>query len=226
MQYYEVLKPAGCRGEAFDFLLSLGWYPMGQTIFTTSHLFRDDGTVPLQVHWLRYPVFSLEDRASHRRIRRINSRFTVEVADPFAHSDELNVLYEKYIDSVDFEGYESIESATFRPGDSNIYDTGALIVRDGGKIVSCGIFHRGDSSLASILHFYDPQFSRYSPGKFLILKTLDYCRSEEIEWYYPGYVVQGNPKMDYKLFLGKDSVQYYSPLPHPLAGRWLAYDEL
>jgi len=36
-------------------------------------------------------------------------------------------------------------------------------------------------------------------------------RSKGLQWYYPGYVVAGKPKMDYKLFLGREVVEYFSP---------------
>lgn len=223
MHYYEVLKPTQCTGIEFDILLSLGWYPMGQSIFTTSHLFRDEEPVPLKVNWLRYPVAIVRDRASHRRICRKNRHFEMELAEPFTHSAELDALYQKYLKSVDFDGYSTIEKATYNNGELNIYDSKAMIVRDGERIISCGIFHKGVTSVASILHFYDPEYYRFSPGKYLILKTLDYCRSQRIDWYYPGYVVQGNPKMNYKLFLGRELVQYYFPEPHPLSGSWLPF---
>jgi len=147
----------------------------------------------------------------------------MEMADPFVHRTELDTLYEKYLDSVDFNGYSSIEKATFIGKEMNIYDTKAIIIRDGERIVSCGIFHEGIISAASVLHFFDPEYKRFSPGKYLILKTMDYCRLRGIEWYYPGYVIQGNRKMDYKLFLGKDIAQYYNPEPHPLYGSWLPF---
>ncbi|MBB6479401.1 GNAT family N-acetyltransferase [Spirochaeta isovalerica] len=223
MHYYEVLKPTECTGDIFDILLSLGWYPMGQTIFTTSHLFREEDTPPARVHWLRYPVSSLADKISHRRIRKKNNSFTIELADPFIHRVELNELYEKYIAAVEFDGYKSVEKATYRSDETNIYRSKAILVRDGDRLISCGIFHQGAVSVASVLHFYDPDYRKYSPGKYLILKTLDYCRKEGLEWYYPGYVIRGNPKMDYKLFLGQDKAQYYLPEPNPLSGTWLPF---
>ncbi len=223
MHYYEVLKPKQCLGEEFDILLSLGWYPMGQSIFTTSHLFREEDTSPLKVNWLRYSVASVPEKTSHRRIVRKNRPFEMEIADPYVHQEELDYLYEKYLKSVNFDGYSTIENATFSENRLNIYDSKAIIIRDGDQIISCGIFHKGDTSIASILHFYDPDYKRYSPGKYLILKTLDYCRLHGIEWYYPGYVIEGNPKMNYKLFLGQDVAQYYSPEPHPLSGSWLPF---
>jgi arginine-tRNA-protein transferase len=223
MHYYDVLKPTQCSLKELDVLLSLGWYPMEQSIFTTSHLFRDEDIKPMRVHWLRYPVSSVRDRASHRRIRNRNRHFKVELADPFSHKPELNALYEKYLSSIDFEGYTSIENATFKSDGTNIYKSKALIVRDGDDIISCGIFHEGSNSVASILHFYDPRYKPFSPGKYLMLKTLDYCRIREMEWYYPGYVIQGNRKMNYKLFLGQDVAQYYHPEPTPLTGSWLPF---
>ncbi|MDA3811162.1 MAG: GNAT family N-acetyltransferase [Spirochaetaceae bacterium] len=225
MNYHEVLKPTICSGEVFDLLLSLGWYPMGQKIFTTSHLFKDDGTTPMRVHWLRYPVTSVIERTSHRRICSKNKYFDMELVDPFVHKKELDVLYDKYLSSVDFEGYPSIEKATFRGEEvsDNIYNTKAIIMREGERIVSCGIFHEGVTSIASVLHFYDPEYNRFSPGKYLILKTLDYCRLQGIEWYYPGYVIQGNSKMNYKLFLGQELAQYYFPDLTPLSGSWLPF---
>jgi len=196
---------------------------MEQTIFTTSHLFREDGLPPQRVHWLRYPLSSLRERASHRRIRRRHQSCCVELADPFFHRDDLDRLYSRYLDSVDFEGYSSIQKATFPRGGRNIYETKALIVKEGERIIACGIFHVGETSLASVLHFYDPLYGGGSPGKFLILKTLDYCRERGLEWYYPGYVIQGNSKMDYKLFLGEEAAQYYDPVPTPLTGSWLPF---
>ena len=147
----------------------------------------------------------------------------MELADPFIHSAELDILYEKYLDSIDFDGYATIEDATFRGGSLNIYKSKAIIIREGDQIISCGIFHEGATSVASILHFYDPQYRRFSPGKYLILMTLDYCRLRRMEWYYPGYVIQGNGKMNYKLFLGQEVAQFYHPQPDPLSGSWLPF---
>lgn len=220
MYYYDVIKPEDCSGPVFDKFLSLGWYPMGQSIFTTSHLFREDGGTPPKVFWLRYPVDEIRTKASHRRIYRKNKAFQVQLTEPFEHMDELDSLYEKYLGSVDFDGYSSIEKASYPRGGSNIFDSKALILRQEGRIFACGIFYEGFDSAASILHFYDPDFHRCSPGKYLILLTLEYCRNQGFQWYYPGYVVQGNRKMDYKLFLGENTAQFYLPEPDPLSGSW------
>ena len=221
--YYSKIEPASCSPEAFDKFLSLGWYSLGQNLFTTSHVQLEESQPPLRVHWLRYRVQSVCEKSSHRRIRRKNSSFKADLADPFVHDERLDSLYAKYFDHIDFDGYANLSEATFNPGGKNIFNTKAIIIKSGNKIIACGIFHTGINSLASVIHFYDPECSSCSPGKYLILKTLDYCRDNNIEWYYPGYLMEGNPKMDYKLFLGKDVAQYYSPEPVPWNGTWLPY---
>ncbi|MDC7220296.1 MAG: GNAT family N-acetyltransferase [Spirochaetales bacterium] len=220
MTYYDVLEPERCGGRDFDFLLARGWYPMRQTIFTTSHLFGLEDQPARRVHWLRYPVEKIAEKASHRRILRKNEQFETVLFDPFVHSEELDQLYSVYYDSIEFDGYPSVSRATYDREEGNIYDTKAWVVRDEGRAVACGIFHVGQLSLASILHFFDPEYGRYSPGKYLILKTLEYARARGMNWYYPGYIIEGDHKMDYKLFLGRDTVQYYDPRPHPLNGSW------
>jgi arginyl-tRNA--protein-N-Asp/Glu arginylyltransferase len=224
MFYHEVVSPRALPGDVFDYLLARGWYPMRQMIFTTSHLDAAENLEPQRVHWLRYHVPEVKLRKSHRRIIRKNRDYDLRLVSPFAHSPELNDLYRLYLDSVDFEGYPSVAAATFEPDTDNIYDTRAFILRDRDRVFGCGIFHRGETSVASILHFYDPDYSALSPGKYLILLTMDYCRRENIEWYYPGYVIEGNPRMNYKLFLGESAAQYYHPEPHPMNGSWKEFN--
>jgi arginyl-tRNA--protein-N-Asp/Glu arginylyltransferase len=223
MHYHEMFAPGELPGDLFDALLALGWYPMQQNVFTISHLDIGDGTPPRRVRWLRYRVDRIGERRSHRRIRSRNHEFTTDLIDPFVHSEELRKLYRRYLNSVAFDGYPSIEAATYPEGGSNIYTSKALMVRDGSRLIAAGIFHEGNISLASVLHFFDPDFRRFSLGKHLILKTIEYCRDSGLVWYYPGYVIVGDPRMDYKLFLGKEAAQYYHPIQGPLKGTWLPY---
>lgn len=225
MFYHEYFTPAQLPPDLFDLFLSLGWYPMGQGIFTTSHL-DTGGEEPERVHWVRYPVAQVTERRSHRRILRRNAAFSVELLDPFQHRRELDLLYANYFSSIDFDGYESIQDATCDYGETNIYHGKAWVVRDGNIPVSCGIFYTGINSAASILHFFHPGYRRFSPGKYLILLTLDYCRKHGLEWYYPGYIIENNPRMDYKLFLGEEHVQYFIPQGGPVAGSWAGEDGL
>ena len=93
--------------------------------------------------------------------------------------------------------------------DQSIFKTHCISVFDGDKLIAGGYFDTGENSAASILHFFDPEYKRCSLGKYLLLVTVDFLKSAGYSFLYPGYVLAGNTKMDYKLFLGKKVMQYY-----------------
>lgn len=208
--YYHSLSPVAINGAQVDQLLALGWYRMHQHIFTTSHV--QLGEV-YRVHWLRYAVHEIKTHTSHKRILHSTTKFQYRIED-FTLQEEQIELHKRYYASIDFDGAVSITDCLFGSEEvtPSIFKTKAVLVYDGTKLIACGYFDVGGTSAASILHFYDPQYSRYSLGKYLTLLTIDYLREEGYQLYYPGYVVQGNPKMDYKLFLGKEEAQYFDPI--------------
>ncbi len=220
MFYYDRINPESITGHQLDELLALGWYRMHQSMFTTSHV--ELGEV-YRVHWLRYPVQSLHGHRSHQRIRSRNHLFQFSIT-PFntieaAHHE----LHQKYRASINFDGALSIEECLFGepPATFNIFQTHCLSVYHHGQLIAGGYFDTGDGAAASILHFFDPEYKRHSLGKFLILLTLDYLKGNGYRWYYPGYVVQGLSKMDYKLFLGREQAQYFQPQ----LVQWLPFEE-
>ena len=218
--FFDWIAPDELPGDQLDALLAMGWYRMHQTLFTLSHL---EYEVSRQVHWLRMPVGAVTGSRAHRRIRKLNAGFHVRidrlVSIPSAHAE----LYARYRASIDFDGADTIRWSMYGPevGDRNIFQTHVISVHDGDRLVAGGYFDVGDRSAASILHFYDPEYARYSPGKFLMLITVDFLKENGFEFYYPGYLVAGWPKMNYKLFLGKDITEYYDPGTMS----WLPFDE-
>lgn len=206
--YYHSLSPEELSGSDLDQLLALGWYRMHQSIFTSSHIGLDE---PYRVHWLRYSLSEIRDHTSHRRIRNRNKDFRFSIEDFKSLSAAQVELHHQYRASINFDGALSIADCLF--GDdysgNNIYTTKCISVFDQKKLIAVGYFDVGEVSAASILHFFDPAYGKYSPGKYLILLTIDYLRHHRYTWYYPGYIIEGLPKMDYKLFLGKESAQYF-----------------
>jgi len=208
--YYYRLNPEALSGNELDQFLALGWYRMHQYIFTVSHI-EQDGLY--RVHWLRYVLDEIKNHVSHRRIRNRNKdlRFTIEdfTAIRADHVD----LHGRYRASIDFDGALSIQECLFGASDpvNNIFNTKCISVFDRDKLVAGGYFDVGENSATSILHFSDPLYKSNSLGKYLILLTLDYLKCNGYTFYYPGYVVEGLPKMNYKLFLGKEDAQYFDP---------------
>lgn len=209
--YYQRLSPEALSGEQVDQLLGLGWYRMHQDVFTTSHIQLDQ---IYRVHWLRYPVDSIVARRSHQRLLKKSSAFSVSIRPYQTPDDELLQLHAQYLSKIDFEAAASIQEGLFGEllEDHSIFNTMQIELRFGHELVAAGYFDLGKTTAASILHFFNPAYAYYSPGKLLILHTVQYLKSIGMTFYYPGYVVAGNSKMDYKLFLGKSVAEYFNPL--------------
>lgn len=188
----------------------MGWYRMHQTVFTCSHIGQEE---LYRVHWLRYHINEITERATHRKIRRRCQSFRVAIETFSETTVEHALLHARYRSNIDFDGALSIQECLFGNYETarNIFNTKRISIYDGEQLIAGGYFDVGDISAASILHFFHPDYARYSLGKYLILLTLDCLKQHGFELYYPGYVVQGLPKMNYKLFLGQQQAQYFDP---------------
>ncbi len=211
-----IFYPPRLFGKELDDFLSLGFYRMGQGIFSTHYLIVNN-----QVHevsWLRYHIPSVRFSRSVNKINRINSLFSTSLK-PLLITDEIETLYSNYKTAIDFDPAISVSSWLMEEQGVNVYDTQMIEVRDGTRLIAVGVFDKGENSIAGIMNFYDPAYKKYSLGKYLMLQKVKYASAENIEWYYPGYIVTGYPKFDYKLFIGHSSASIYE------AGKnkWIPY---
>lgn len=203
--YPETIKP-----QELDNYLANGWYRMQQHLFTVSHWLNGENFHVDRVWWLRFHINNILEHRSHRKIMKACQGFTVTFDKHEDVTEESIELYERYIRSVDFEGYESLEGCLY--GDKpnqRIFNSWSISVRDNEQLIAQGIIDLGEKSILAKVNFYEPAYKQYSLGKFLILKTLEFMRKKGFEWYYPGYVIVDRPKFDYKFFLGKESAEYY-----------------
>ncbi len=217
--YYYSVNPDVITGVELDQLLSLGWYRMHQYLFTCSHIGLEE---PHRVHWLRYAINEITSRPSHRRIVHRCRNFHFVIEDFTTIRADHTELHKQYRSSIDFDGALNIMDCLFGDEETvNIFNTKSISVFDQDQLIAGGYFDVGDKAAASILHFFNPDYSRYSLGKYLILLTIDYLKFHHYEYYYPGYVVEDSPKMNYKLFLGKKEARYFDPL----TVTWKHFDE-
>jgi len=221
--YYCSESPDFLSAESFDNYLSHGWFRMKQSIFTTSHItgIKDDLDVIKKVWWLRYDIDKIQSHRSHRKILNRAADFSISIEQYTDEGSEEHLLYDQYVKSIDFDGYASLKRFLYGSGgDRRIYHSNIIRIRDNDKLIGAGIFDCGIEAAASGIHFYDPAYAKYSLGKMMILLTLEFMRNRVMKWYYPGYIVAGNTKMNYKLFLGEDGAYYYDNINNS----WLAYN--
>lgn len=191
--------------DALDNYLDKGWYRMGQSIFTT-HFLCFNRTYYSAI-WVRLPLAGYKFSSSLRKIiRRCQSNFRTEFRRATI-SPEKEALYQSY--KASFAGMlaPSLQDSLLDGNDHNIFDTYEVCVYDGQKLIALSYFDLGAKSVASILGIYDPAYRAHSLGIYTMLMEIAFCLDNQLEHFYPGYIVPGYPRFDYKLRIGP--VEYF-----------------
>ena len=112
-------------------------------------------------------------------------------------------------------GFKGILSATLIDSvldgqPHTIFDTFEVCVYDGEKLVAFSFFDLGNKSLSSIKGVYDPEYSKHSLGIYTMVEEMQFGLDLGFQFYYPGYIVPGYPRFDYKLRMGTaEEVQFF-----------------
>jgi arginine-tRNA-protein transferase len=206
-----------------DRYLSEGWYRIGPFVFTTDNISHPDGNY--RVFWLRYPLDKFMPGKKQRALLTKIRAFEITV-HPLVITDELEQLFNLYCEEVDFQTSESLHKLLYdelHPGfvPPGLFNSQAVEIRDGDKLIAAGILDIGGNSSAGIVNFYDPAYKKYSLGKCLMLIKMGFSQSTGKQFYYPGYIAVDYPKFDYKLWAAKELAEIYDPVSR----QWLPYSE-
>ncbi|RMF03644.1 MAG: arginine-tRNA-protein transferase [Bacteroidetes bacterium] len=193
--------------EELDRYLERGWYRMGQTIFTTHFLcFKQQLYSAI---WVRLHLPSHSFRKSQRKLMRRNgTRFRIVFQDESTITAEKEALFRRYRKT--FKGFlgNSLAESLYDAEENNIYDTREVQIYNANRLIGLSFFDVGKNSAASITGIYDPAYKDFSLGYYTMLLEIKYCQEHGLTYYYPGYVVPGFERFDYKLRIGE--VSYYT----------------
>ncbi len=190
-----------------DHFLSIGWFRIQQTIFTTDVLyFNDEAYNPV---WLRVRLQDFVPDIKYLALQKKNSGFTMEIKKAII-TPEHEALYACYKESIAFDSAPNLHWLLYGSSTRDIYNTYMINLHDDDKLAGVGFFDLGDESSAGISSVYDPAYKKYSPGRYIIYEKMLYCKKKNFKYFYPGYFVPGYPMFDYKLELGKDALEYFN----------------
>jgi arginyl-tRNA---protein transferase len=69
----------------------------------------------------------------------------------------------------------------------------------GDALVAVGVLDILPTGISSVYCFYDPSFAKLVPlGTYTAVQEIEYTRSLQRPYYYLGYYIESNPKMNYK----------------------------
>lgn len=216
--FTEIHYPQEIFPEELDSYLAKGWFRMGQTIFTCRFITFQD--ILYTTVWLKLSLVGNEFSKSQRKlIRKNRNQFNV-VRRKAIFDSEKEELYK--IHRRRFSGHvaRTLRSSLFGDTSFNIYDTYEIAIYDEGQLIGCSFFDRGEKALASIMGMFHPDYHKSSLGYYTMLEEIFYGQQQGYEEYYPGYVVPGYAKFDYKLRVG--DTDYYDEE----SGVWLPYKNL
>ncbi|HNP21111.1 MAG TPA: hypothetical protein PKM63_01255 [Panacibacter sp.] len=203
-----IYYPEQLKGRQLDAFLERGWYRMFQSLFTTHFITEQDRLY--RVFWLRYNILSIRFSRRLRLLMQNNSRFSHSIK-PTEVNEEVEALYALYKTGIDFDPASSVQQWLFGDSQANVFDSYMVEVRDKDLLIAVGVFDKGEKSIAGIMNFYHPAYKKCSPGKYLMLLKMQYAIAHKLQWYYPGYIIYGYSKFDYKLFADKDAAEIYIP---------------
>ncbi len=218
--YVDKNDPFVLSPESLDSYLSQGWYRMGGHVFTTHFLFFQGK--PFSAIWIRQRLTTHKFSKSQRKLMRKNAKLFDVAYGPRVIDTEREELYGRY--AADFDGRLSLtisDSLEDYAHNTGIFNTWETTVREkvSGKLVGVSYFDLGDNSAASILGIYDPLLSSFSLGYYTMLLEMAFCQERNLDFYYPGYVVPGYQRFDYKLRLGAS--EYFDLRSKD----WIAYEQ-
>jgi leucyl-tRNA---protein transferase len=84
------------------------------------------------------------------------------------------------------------------------------------RLVAVSITDCGKNCLSAVYCFFEPDFSRWSPGTLCILKQIELAQRNRHRWLYLGFYVQANPHLSYKA--------NFRPHQRRIDGRWINFD--
>ena len=197
--YPEIMLP-----EELDHYLARGWYRMGQTIFTTHFL--SFGDQFYSAIWVRLELWNYQFRKSLRKLSRQNDKYFKYSVRRASINPEKEQLYKIYKASFPGALAPSLKDSLLDGEDFNVFNTLEVAVYDEEQLVALSFFDIGRESAASIIGIYHPEYNKYSLGFYTMLLEIQYCKEAGKRYYYPGYVVPGYSRFDYKLRIG--SVHY------------------
>lgn len=204
--FAQAKAPDQLHPSDLDQYLELGWFRMGQTIFTTNFVHFKKETY--SAIWLRVLLEKYAGDRAQAKLFKQNAVFRTTIQAATITAEKEN-LYTRYKSGIPFQPSESLQHLLMGKSTSpSIYDTYEVTVYDGDTLIAVGYFDLGEISAEGIASIYDPAYKKYSLGKYLIYQKIIYCKTLEFQYFYPGYFVPGYSFFDYKLTIGRQALQF------------------
>ena len=209
LQYY---LPHQLSPKRLDRYLASGWFRTVNMLFRAKvTCFDNDICSPINIR------INLAEHEHSKRMRKLLNkngklfRHEIRKATITREKEELFHQHQRRFRSFLSNSLEEFLVLTPR------FETYEIDVYDEDRLIAISYFDQGHNSLMSLLGLFDPGYSSYSLGIYTMLLEMEYAKSTERQWYYPGYVHERPSIYDYKLRIGKPEIYDWQ------SRRWLRH---
>jgi arginine-tRNA-protein transferase len=192
--------PKTLTSKELDNLLASGWFRSSSAMFKAKGLLLDDELCT--VLNIRFETVHFQKSKRLRRIEKANNAFRIEIGK-LALCDAMEQLYESGKSRFKGYVYPNISSFLHDRNASSPFKSQHIKVYDGDRLIAASIFDLAVNSLMSVMGLYDESYKKFSPGIFTMLCEIEYAKSLNKEYYYPGFIFEEIDIFDYKLSLGE-----------------------
>lgn len=200
--------PRTITPEALDDYLARGWFRFGGTMRTTRFTVWEERDLRTTL-WTRTDLDGFRWSKSNRRLlNKIRRRY--RIVERRATVDEAHEqLYHQYIHHVGGDRPASLEDFLGGFDLHACFATREIALYDGNDLVAFSYFDLGSSSVMSLLGVFHPAYQRDSLGYASMLLEVELAARTDRLFHYSGYVLPGEPRMDYKTRVG--GMQFMDP---------------
>ncbi len=84
------------------------------------------------------------------------------------------------------------------------------------RLSAVAICDRGENSLSAVYTYYNPEVSRWSPGTYSVMRQIEFCRENQLQYLYLGFFIAESSHMSYK-----SNFRSHQRL---IGGKWLEFE--
>jgi len=204
--------------KQLDKLLATGYFRTGNYMMRTRVLYFNEeilNTLHIRIV-LAGHQFS---KGLQRIMRKNNAKFTYTI-QPLNLTTEKELLYKQHRKRFKGNASNSLSAFLYDNYNKNIFNTLEIDIFEEDKLVGFSFFDVGMKSMASIIGIFDQNYEKYSLGIYSMLLEMEYAKSLQLKYYYPGYVAYEPSQFNYKLRLSEyfEFYDWYTK-------RWISFEK-
>lgn len=194
--------------ERIDAYLAQGWFRFGGVMRTTRYSVWEERTLRTTL-WIRSNLQDYRFSRSNRRLlSKVHRRYRVE-HHPMVLDARHERLYAAYIVQVGGDRPQTLIDFLGGPEALGTYETQEISIWDEDELIAFSYYDAGDEGLMSLLGVFAPLYRKESLGMATLLLEIERAQQLDMRFHYSGYVLPGEPRMDYKLRAG--AIEFLDP---------------